>query len=116
MPQYLLSVYQPDGGPPPPEILQPIMSGVQEWEGRLKAAGAWVFTAGLLPASAATVLRTADGEVAITDGPYTEGKEHLGGFTVISAADLDAAMVWGQQLAEITTLPIEIRPLQAGGS
>jgi hypothetical protein len=116
MPQYLLSVYQPDGDAPPPEILQPIVSGVLAWEARLKAAGAWVFTAGLRPASSATVLRTADGEVAITDGPYTEGKEHLGGFTVISAGDLDAAMVWGQQLAEITTLPIEIRPLQGDDS
>jgi hypothetical protein len=116
MPQYLLSVYQPDGDPPPPEILQPIMSGVLDWEARLKTAGSWVFTAGLRPASTATVLRTADGEVAITDGPFTEGKEHLGGFTVISVPDLDAAMAWGQQLAEITTLPIEIRPLQAGGS
>ena len=67
-------------------------------------------------ASTATVLRTGDGEVAITDGPFTEGKEHLGGFTVIDAGDLDAAMTWGQQLAEITSLPIEIRPLQACAS
>jgi len=115
MPQYLISVYQPDGAPPPPEILQPIMSGVQDWEARLKAAGSWVFTAGLLPASTATVLRTADGGIAITDGPFTEGKEHLGGFTVISATDLDAALAWSRELAEITTLPIEIRPVQAAG-
>ena len=114
MPQYLLSVYQPDGEPPPPDVLAPIVAGVRDWEDRLKSAGAWVFTAGLLPVSAATVLRTADGEVAITDGPFSEGKEHLGGFTVIDAADLDAAMTWGQDLAMITTLPIEIRPVQSG--
>ena len=114
MPQYLLSVYQPDGEPPPPEVLAPIMTGLRGWEDRLRSAGSWVFAAGLRPASTATVLRTGDGEVAITDGPFTEGKEHLGGFTVIDASDLDAAMTWGQQLAEITSLPIEIRPLQAG--
>jgi hypothetical protein len=111
MPQYLLSVYQPDGDPPPPEVLAPIMAGLGDWEDRLRSAGSWVFAAGLRPASTATVLRTGDGEVAITDGPFTEGKEHLGGFTVIDAGDLDAAMRWGQQLAEITSLPIEIRPL-----
>jgi hypothetical protein len=114
MPQYLLSVYQPDGEPPPPEVLAPIDAGLREWEQRLRSAGSWVFAAGLLPSSSATVLRTGDGEVAITDGPFTEGKEHLGGFTVIDAADLDAAMAWGQQLADITSLPIEIRPLRAG--
>jgi hypothetical protein len=114
MPQYLLSVYQPDGEPPPPQVLAPIMASLRDWEDRLRSAGSWVFAAGLRPASTATVLRTGDGDVAITDGPFTEGKEHLGGFTVIDASDLDAAMAWGQQLAEITSLPIEIRPLQAG--
>ena len=64
------------------------------WEhSGLTSAGAWVFTGGMLPASAATVLRAADGGVAITDGPYTEGKEHLGGFTVISAAT-GASATW----------------------
>jgi hypothetical protein len=114
MPQYLISVYQPDGEPPPPDILEPIDAGLRDWEHRLRSAGSWVFAAGLLPASSATVLRTGDGEPAITDGPFAEGKEHLGGFTVIAAADLDAAMTWGQELAEITSLPIEIRPVRAG--
>lgn len=112
MPQYLLSIYQPDGEPPPPEVLGPIMARLADLTGRLRAAGAWVFSAGLSPASSATVLRADDGRVAMTDGPFVEGKEHLGGFTVITAADLDAALAWGQQLAEITTLPIEVRPLQ----
>jgi hypothetical protein len=111
MPQYLLSVYQPDGDPPPPEVLDPIMASVQAWNSDLRAAGAWVFTGGLHPASTATVIRDRDGGPVITDGPFTEGKEHLGGFTVINAADLDAALNWARQLAAATTLPIEVRPL-----
>jgi len=57
MPQYLLSVYQPDGDPPPPEVLDPIMENVQAWNGELRAAGDWVFTGRLHPASTATVVR-----------------------------------------------------------
>ena len=73
-----------------------------------------MFTAGLRPASTATVVRVTDGDTVITDGPFTEGKEHLGGFTVIAAPDLDVALGWGRQLAGITTLPIEVRPIMAG--
>lgn len=115
MPQYLLSVYQPDGDPPPPEVLDPIMANVRAWNADLRAAGAWVFTAGLHPASTATVVRDRDGGPVITDGPFTEGKEHLGGFTVIAAPDLDAALVWARGLAAATTLPIEVRPLADRG-
>lgn len=111
MQHYLISVYQPDTAPPPPEILEPIMARVGEWEQRLRAAGGWVFTAGLLPPSTATVVRVNDAEELVTDGPFAEGKEHLGGFTVITAADLDAALDWGRQLAGITTLPVEVRPI-----
>jgi hypothetical protein len=110
MPQYLLSIYQPDGNPPPPEVLDPIMKNVRAWDKELRAAGAWVFTGRLHPASAATVIRDRDGEPVITDGPFTEGKEHLGGFTIISAPDLDAALDWARKLAAATTLPIEVRP------
>ena len=78
----------------------------------LKAANSWVFTAGLHAPSTATVIRSKNGDVSMTDGPFVEGKEHLGGFTVIRAADLDAALKWGQRLAEATTLPIEVRPFQ----
>jgi hypothetical protein len=111
MPQYLLSVYQPDGPPPPPEILDPIMKQVQAWRGELEAAGAWVFTGGLYPPGTATVLRPQPGGgELITDGPFTEGKEHVGGFTVIRAADLDEALRWGRKFTEITRLPVEVRP------
>jgi hypothetical protein len=110
MPQYLLSIYQPDGAPPPPEVLEPIMAKLATLNAEMREAGAWVFAAALHPPSTATVLRAADGDVLMTDGPFLEGKEHIGGFTVIQAPDLDAALVWGRRLAEVVTLPIEVRP------
>jgi hypothetical protein len=58
------------------------------------------------------VLRFADGEVSMTDGPYAEGKEHIGGFTIIKASDLDSALEWGRKLTMATTLPVEVRPFQ----
>jgi hypothetical protein len=109
--QYLIGVYQPDSEPPSPEVLGPIMEGVGKWRAELEAAGAWVFTAGLQPPSTATVVRVKDGEVLMTDGPFTEGKECLGGFTVIEVADLDEALRWSRGFAEITGLPVEVRPL-----
>ena len=112
MTQYLLSVYQPDGPPPPPEILGDIMRDVEAVEQEVKDAGAWVFTARLHLASTATVMQVRDGEVLTTDGPYAEGKEHIGGFTIVEAPDLDAALEWGRKFAEATTLPIEVRPVQ----
>lgn len=113
MKMYLLSVYQPDGPIPPPEILSKIMSDLEVVHRDLKAANSWVFAAGLHAPSTATVIRAKDGEVSMTDGPFVEGKEHLGGFTVIRAPDLDVALKWGQRLAEATTLPIEVRPFQS---
>jgi hypothetical protein len=114
MKQYLLSVYQPDGAPPPADVLGPIMEKVGNWRDELEAAGAWVFTGALQPGSTATVLRVRGGEVVMTDGPFTEGKEHLGGFTVIQVADLDEALKWGRQFAEITGLALEVRPVYDG--
>ena len=108
MKQYLLSVYQPDGEPPPPEILEGIMRDVYAVQQQMKDAGAWVFSLGLYPPSTATVLR----DQVLTDGPFTEGKEHLGGFTVINAPDLDAALEWGRRMSAILRPPlsIEVRP------
>jgi hypothetical protein len=110
--QYLLSVYQPDGDPPPPAVLDKVMRSLDALHEELKAAGAWVFVAGLHPPSTATVVRFEDGDVFTTDGPYAEGKEHIGGFMVISAPDLDSALEWGVKLTRATTLPIEVRPLR----
>jgi hypothetical protein len=114
MTQYLLSVYQPDGPVPPAEVMEEIMRDLDTLNRELEAADAWVFAGGLHPPGTATVVRVKDGEVLITDGPFAEGKEHLGGVTIIEAPDLDAALEWGRKLARATTLPIEVRPFQGG--
>jgi len=117
MRQYLLSIYQPDGDPPPPEVLEPIMAELGRLNEELRAAGAWVFAAGLHAPHTATVIRDQDGEPLFTDGPFTdgpftEGKEHLGGFTVIAAPDLDVALRWGSRMARVLApLAVEVRPL-----
>jgi hypothetical protein len=77
----------------------------------MKAAGAWVFTAGLHLADTATVVRHADGETLLTDGPFAEANEHIGGFTLIEAPDLDAALGWAGKQAKACGLPIEVRPV-----
>jgi hypothetical protein len=113
MKQYLLSVYQPAGDVPPPEVLDRIMSDLDAVNREMKAAGAWVFAGGLHDPSSATVVRLRDDEVLITDGPFAEGKEHLGGFTIVAVPDLDAALAWAEKLARaIAPLPIEVRPFQ----
>jgi hypothetical protein len=76
----------------------------------MKVAGAWVFAGGLHPPTTATVARLKDGEVLLTDGPFVEGKEYLGGITIVDVPDLDAALVWAGRIARATTLPIEVRP------
>ena len=110
MKNYLLSVYQPEGTPPSPEALEKIMAELGTLRDEMKATGAWVFSGGLNAPSTATVLRLDGGDVLITDGPFTEGKEYLGGFTIVRAAGLDAALEWGRRLARVVTLPIEVRP------
>ena len=110
MPNYLLSVYQPDGPIPEPEVLAKIGEDLDALNADMRAAGVWVFSNGLLPPGSGTVLRATDGGVLITDGPFAEGKEHLGGLTIIDVPDLDAALEWGGRLARATTLPIEVRP------
>ena len=112
MNQYLLTIYQPDGPAPAPDVLGKIMADVGALRQEMKAAGVWVFSRGLHPASTATVVRVEHGKVLLTDGPFTEGKEHVGGFSIINARDLDEALEWGGKLARATTLPIEVRPIQ----
>jgi hypothetical protein len=121
MKQYLLSIYQPDGPTPPPELLGKVMRDVNALIEETKSAGAWVFNGGLHPPSSATVVRFQRGEALITDGPYAESKEHIGGFMVVKAPDLDAALGWARKLARALTLqgrenegglPIEVRPFQ----
>ena len=116
MSHYLLSMHYPTEPEniPPPEELAPVMEGLGRLAEEMQAQGAWVFGNGLHPASTATVVRVEDGEVLTTDGPYLETKEHLGGFTIVDAADLDEALKWGTRTAEITGLPIEVRPFYEG--
>jgi hypothetical protein len=115
MAQYMLGIHQPAGDPPPPEVLDPIMRELDALNQEMRAAGAWVFAAGLHDPSTATVLRARENDVLVTDGPFAEGKEHLGGFTIIEAADLDAALAWGRKLARVLSpLAIEVRPLYDG--
>ena len=109
MPRYLLTIYQPDGPPPGPDVMERIGADLHRLNEELQSSGSWRFTGGLHAPETATVLR-ADG--TMTDGPYLEGKEHVGGIWVIVADDLDAALGWGRRAAAATTLPIEVRPFQ----
>ncbi|WP_405492241.1 YciI family protein [Nocardia sp. NBC_00511] len=111
MKQYLLSIFQPDSTGVP-DNLPEIMANLEALNDEMRAHGAWVFAAGLHAPSTATVLRADGPDMLVTDGPYVEGKEHIGGFTVIQAADLDEALEWGRRLATVVTLPIEVRPIQ----
>ena len=112
MKHYLLSFCQPDGEPPAPEALAKIMAKVGALRSELQAQGSWVFGDGLHAPTTATVLRAGDEGVVTTDGPFAEGKEHIGGLVIIRVADLDAALAWSRRYAEATTLPIEVRPFQ----
>jgi hypothetical protein len=112
MAHYLLSLYQPDGPPPPPEVLESVGRELHALNQEIKAAGGWVFARGLHAADTATVVRLRGQEALITDGPYLEGKEHLGGFWIVDAPDLDVALGWARKAARATTLPVEVRPFQ----
>ena len=115
MAQYLLSVWHDEeyvvdfSG----EDMQRIGAQVGALNEELAAAGAEVFGGGLQPASSATVLRSNNGSVSMTDGPYAETKEQMGGFWVIEAADLDRALDWARQAAAACEGPVELRPMQS---
>ncbi|MGH2886440.1 MAG: YciI family protein [Solirubrobacteraceae bacterium] len=110
MKQYLLSIYQPDGDPPAAEVLEKIAGDVQTVQEEMRAAGAWVFSGGLHAATTATVLDPRSEQMPMIDGPYVEGKEHIGGLVIVRAESLDEALAWGRQVARATTLPVEVRP------
>jgi len=113
MKQYMLSVHSVEGSvPPPPEAVEKMNQDVTDFNDELRSAGAWVFAGGLHPPSTATVVRVQDGDKLITDGPFVEGKEHIGGFWVIKAGDLDAALGWAAKATEACAAPVEVRPFQ----
>jgi len=113
MKQYLLAAYAVDGEPVPPRAeIQRAFQAVDAYNAEVKAAGAWVFAGGLHPPSTATVVRSQGGQVVTTDGPFAETKEQLGGFWVIKAADLDAALDWAAKGSAACGRPVEVRPFQ----
>ena len=113
MKQYLLSVHMVEGEEPPAEAdMQQAYKDVDAVNAEIQAAGAWVFAGGLHPPATATVVRISDGEVVTTDGPFAGTKEQLGGFWVIKAADLDAALDWAAKGSAACGWPVEVRPFQ----
>ena len=114
MAQYLMSVWHDDDYEVDfeSEDNQRLVRQVSAFNQELIDAGAWVFANGLHPASSATVLRPSGGEVSMTDGPYAETKEQMGGFWIVEAPDLDAALAWARKGAMACEVPVEVRPFQ----
>ena len=119
MTRYMISVWYPAGAvQPPADELAAIMRDVDALHTEMQTAGVWVFSGGLHPSSTATVVRATgerggDSDVLVTDGPFVESKEQLGGFSVIDTGDLDEALDWAGRLVKVLApLPVEVRPFQ----
>ena len=115
MTQYLLSVHSVEGevrDPMSEEEMRQFMERVGVLEQEMKSAGAWLFGGALHEPDTATVVRMSNGEVMTTDGPFAESKEHLGGFYIIEADDLDAAIGWASKTTACVMKPIEVRPFR----
>src|SRR5438105_6804674 len=113
MPQYMLSVHHDFGSAPPSEEeMQKSYAQVDVFNVELQASGSWVFAGGLHPPAIATTVDATAGDVVVTDGPYAETKEYLGGFWIISAPDLDAALEWARKGSAACMGPVEVRPFQ----
>ena len=113
MNQYLLSVHssaEANCEPPPPEAMQEFMQKIDALETEMKSRGAWMFSGRLTEPESATVVRDANGKAVMTDGPFAEAKEHIAGFYVIQAADLDGALSWATKVTQCIGKPIEVRP------
>jgi hypothetical protein len=119
MSQYLLSTYSVEddvpGAPMTPEDMQAFMQRVIALEAEMEQSDTFVFGGALHGVDAATVVRSSDGDAVMTDGPFAESKEHIAGFYIINAKDLDEALVWGRKTAEATNHPIEVRPFRGTG-
>ncbi len=113
MSQYLLSTYAVEGedrARMSPEKMQTFMQRVTALEAEMKASGTFVFTGRLHDPDAATVVRSSDGEIVMSDGPFIESKEHIAGFYIITADDLDAALTWAGKVVKAINHPIEVTP------
>ena len=119
MSQYLLSTYAVEGeaagAPSTPEEIQGFMGRVVALEDEMEASGTFVFGGALHGPDAATVVRASDGDPVMTDGPFVEAKEHVAGFYIINADDLDAALAWARKVVDAINHPIEVRPFRATG-
>ena len=113
MTQYMLSVHMIDGeAPPADDVTQQMFADVDALNADMQAHGVWVFANGLTEPDIATVVQQRNGEIVMTDGPFVEAKEHIGGFWVIEAADLDAALGWAKRATVACQAPVEVRPFQ----
>lgn len=113
MTQYLLSVHHSDSEVfPEGEELQRIFDAVERFNDKVRDAGAWVFGGGLQPIEMATTVDASGAEVMVVDGPYAESKEYLGGFWIIEAPDLDAALQWAKEGSAACAGKVEVRPFQ----
>jgi hypothetical protein len=112
MAQYLLSVWHDEANPIPsdPEVMRRVVKQVDDFNAEVQAKGAWVFAGGLTDPSSATVVRATDGDPVMTDGPFAETKEQLGGFWILEAPDLDAALAWAAKGSAACAGPVEVRP------
>jgi len=113
MTQYLLSVHSVEGevsAPMTDEQMQQSYKQISTLEEEMKSAGAWVFSGRLHEPDTATVVRMSNGQLLTTDGPFAESKEHLGGFYIIEAEDLDAAVAWASKVTAAVMKPIEVWP------
>src|SRR3990170_3672558 len=119
MGQYLLSTYVVEGevrgAPRTPEEMQTFMDRVITLEAEMDASGTFVFGGALHGPDATTVVRVRDGDAVMTDGPFVESKEHIAGFYIINADDLDAALAWAGKVVDALNHPIEVRPFRATG-
>ncbi len=119
MSQYLLATYVVEGdspaAPSSPEEMQAAMQRLIALETEMEETGTFVFGGGLHGVDAATVVGVNDGEVLLTDGPFAEAKEHIAGFYIINAPDLDAALEWAGKVAGAINGRIEVRPFAATG-
>lgn len=111
MKTYLISLFSPPGPPPDDLDLTQVMADLELVNDDIRAAGGWVFAGGLGDPDSATVIR-AEGDVLVTDGPFLEAREHLGGISVVRAPDLDVVLGWATRIAKVTGLPVEVRPFQ----
>ena len=114
MKTYLISLFSPDGPPPADLDLDAVMADLEVVNADIRAAGGWVFAGGLGDQSSATTIRRQrrSADAVVTDGPFVEAKEHLGGLSIVRSDDYDEVLGWAERIAGATGLPVEVRPFQ----